>query len=74
MHTVPTGFCGVPPADPAMPVIPTPIDAPVRALIPSASATATGSLTAPCAAISAGGDARERRLQLVAVDDDSAGT
>ncbi len=52
--TVPTGFCGVPPPGPAIPVIPTPMLAPVRARIPSARATATGSLTAPCAAMSPG--------------------
>ena len=67
MATVPTGFCGVPPVGPAMPVMPTPIDEPVLARTPSASAAATGSLTAPCAAISSGGTPAEFDLQRVAV-------
>ena len=42
--------------------------APVRSRMPSASATATGSLTAPCAAISASGTPAQRGLALVAVE------
>ena len=53
--TVPTGFAAVPPPGPAMPVMPAATSAPVRPRIPSASAIATGSLTAPCASINAGG-------------------
>src|SRR5712672_3070525 len=53
--TVPTGLSGVPPPGPAMPVTPTPTSVDAFLRIPSAIATATGSLTAPCSAISATG-------------------
>src|SRR5437764_4329861 len=52
--TVPTGFSGVPPLGPAMPVTPMPYVAPQRSRMPRASATATGSETSPCWAMSAG--------------------
>ena len=55
MQAVPTGFCGVPPPGPAMPVMATQTSAPVRSRTPSAIATATGSLTAPCASMSDAG-------------------
>jgi hypothetical protein len=46
-QTVPTGFSALPPSGPAIPVIPTPISAPKRAIAPSASAAATSGETAP---------------------------
>ena len=55
MHTVPTGLASLPPVGPAMPVTPTPTSTPARRRTPSAIATATISLTAPCAAMSASG-------------------
>ena len=55
MNTVPTGLASVPPSGPAMPVMPMPTCVPQRARTPAASASATGSLTAPCSAMSAGG-------------------
>ena len=56
-----------------MPVIAMPTSAPLRALMPAAMACATGSLTAPCASISARIDAEQVDLRLVAVADDPAG-
>jgi hypothetical protein len=53
-QTVPTGFSGVPPPGPAIPVIATAISAPKRCNAPAAIASATGSDTAPLASISAG--------------------
>jgi len=47
MATVPTGFSGVPPPGPAMPVIATAVSTPVARNTPSSIARATGSLTAP---------------------------
>src|SRR5581483_6180479 len=47
-HTVPTGFSGVPPSGPAMPVIDAAQVAPDLRRAPSAIARTTGSLTAPC--------------------------
>jgi len=55
MATVPTGFSGLPPSGPAMPVTPTPTSTPARDRRPSAMASATGSLTAPCVAINSAG-------------------
>ena len=52
--TVPTGLASVPPSGPAMPVMPMPTSAPLRARMPAAIACATGSLTAPCVSRSAG--------------------
>ena len=72
MCTRPTGFSGVPPPGPAIPVTPTPSVAPVRLRMPSASASATSELTAPFASISSGGTPDEARLQFVAVADDAA--
>src|SRR6185503_18386420 len=46
--TVPTGFSADPPSGPAIPVIARPAFEPRRSRTPSAIATATGSLTAPC--------------------------
>ena len=48
MHTVPTGFCSLPPPGPAMPVMPTPTSTPARSRMPVGHRQATGSLTAPC--------------------------
>src|SRR5688500_14346519 len=48
-HTVPTGFCDVPPPGPAIPVTATATSAPARARAPSAIAHATASDTAPWA-------------------------
>src|SRR5213594_1805438 len=48
MKTVPTGFVGVPPSGPAMPVMASPHGAPARVAIPRAIASAHGALTAPC--------------------------
>ena len=56
--TVPTGFSGEPPPGPAMPVTATATSAPARARMPSTIASATGSLTAPCAAMRSGGHAQ----------------
>ena len=53
-QTVPTGFASVPPPGPAMPVTATATSTPSRSTAPRAIASATGSLTAPCSAISAG--------------------
>ncbi len=46
-HTVPTGFSGVPPPGPAIPLTATATSAPERSRAPSAIALTTGSLTAP---------------------------
>src|ERR1044072_5331964 len=48
MKTVPTGFSSVPPPGPAIPVIDNPKSVPMRLRTPSAIASATGALTAPC--------------------------
>ena len=61
-QTVPTGFSGVPPPGPAMPVMPIPYCAPKRARAPSASAAATSGETAPWRSISAGGTAASATL------------
>src|SRR6185503_2740710 len=53
--TVPTGFSGVPPLGPAIPVTATPTLARAFALMPSAIASPTGSLTAPCSRMRSGG-------------------
>ena len=55
IQTVPTGFVGVAPSGPAMPVTATAKVAGERASAPSAIARATSALTAPCASISAAG-------------------
>ena len=71
--TVPTGFSGVPPPGPAMPVMPMPTSDPGavrRSRRPSRCAT--GSLTAPCAAISALGHAEPFDLRAIAVADGAA--
>ena len=47
-QTVPTGFSGLPPAGPAIPVMPNPMLAPVFLRIPRDISSAVGSLTAPC--------------------------
>src|SRR5207244_8229696 len=47
MKTVPTGFPGVPPSGPAMPVMARPTGLPLRAQMPRAMASAQGALTAP---------------------------
>ena len=61
-QTVPTGFAALPPPGPAMPVTETAsVDARAARAAPSAMARATGSLTAPCSAISAGIDAQQLR-------------
>ena len=65
--TVPTGFSGVPPPGPATPVIPTPTSAPNRARAPSARATATSGLTAPCSASDLGRDVEQLLLGRVRV-------
>ena len=54
-HTVPTGLSGEPPVGPATPVTATLTWAALRCTAPSAMARATGSLTAPCALMSAAG-------------------
>src|SRR5262245_57073974 len=48
MYTVPTGFAGVPPSGPAMPVTAIPHGEPDMRQMPAAIASATGALTAPC--------------------------
>ena len=53
--TIPTGFSGVPPVGPATPVTPTATSVPAMRTMPLAIASATGSLTAPCAAINEAG-------------------
>src|SRR5580692_4128946 len=53
--TKPTGFSGVPPPGPAIPVIPTPSVAPARFRMPSARARAASGLTAPFDSINSGG-------------------
>jgi hypothetical protein len=53
--TMPTGFSGVPPPGPATPVMPTARSLRAMRAIALAMASATGSLTAPCAAMSEGG-------------------
>lgn len=57
-HTVPTGFSGVPPLGPAIPVIAVAVSAPKPYSAPAAIAWATGSETAPWASISAGSTPR----------------
>src|SRR2546425_3481861 len=47
MNTRPTGFSGVPPAGPAIPVTPSPTSAPALSRMPAAMASATSALTAP---------------------------
>jgi hypothetical protein len=54
-HTVPTGLPGTAPPGPAMPVTATARCTGARFSAPSAIASATGSLTAPCARSSASG-------------------
>ncbi len=54
-HTMPTGLSALPPVGPATPVTATATWACACATAPSAMARATGSLTAPCCAISAAG-------------------
>src|SRR5450830_1463103 len=54
-HTVPTGLAALPPLGPATPVTATDTWALPWRRAPSAMASATGSLTAPCRAISASG-------------------
>ena len=46
-HTVPTGFSGVPPSGPAMPLTATARSTPIRSRAPLAIARTTSSLTAP---------------------------
>src|SRR5579862_5254129 len=50
IYTNPTGFSGVPPVGPAIPVVLIPKSAPAPLRTPSAISFATGSLTAPCSA------------------------
>ena len=50
---MPTGFSTLPPSGPAMPVIASARSTPARSRAPRAMCSATGALTAPCAAISA---------------------
>ena len=58
MHTVPTGFSGVPPVGPATPVIAREALDPSRLATPRAIASATGSLTAPVSSSSRRGTPR----------------
>ena len=51
--TRPTGFSGVPPSGPAMPVMPTPTSTPATRRAPAAIAAAISSETAPCRSRSA---------------------
>ena len=69
---VPTGFASLPPPGPAMPVTETAASAPSRSTAPRAIASATGSLTAPCSATSAGSTPSTPGLELVGVGDDAA--
>jgi hypothetical protein len=48
MNTRPTGFSGVPPSGPAMPVTATPTSTPAAFSAPAAIAAAVSSDTAPC--------------------------
>ena len=68
-QTVPTGFSGVPPDGPAIPVTEIERSTPSRTRVPSAIARATSSLTAPCRAISSGAHVQEPGLELVGVAD-----
>jgi hypothetical protein len=52
---MPTGFSGVPPPGPAIPVMPIPMSAEKRAAAPAARAAATSGETAPTEAISSAG-------------------
>ena len=77
--TRPTGFAGVAPPGPAMPVTETARSTGARASAPCAIAAAVSALTAPCAAIVSGGTPSRLRLRLVRVGhkaplDDVGGT
>src|SRR3954447_6480522 len=66
--TVPTGFSGVPPPGPAIPVTPIPTSAPKRDRAPSASAAATCVLTAPYVASISDGTPTSASLAELAYD------
>ena len=71
--TSPTGFSGVPPPGPAMPVIATARSAGEWASAPSAIARATSSLTAPSRCDQRRRHAEELGLRLVRVGDEARG-
>ena len=67
---MPTGFSGVPPPGPAIPVSATPTSAPSRSRTPSAIACATSADTAPCSSSSTRGHLELGDLDVVRVRDD----
>ena len=70
--TSPTGFSGVPPPGPAIPVTETATSTPSRSRAPFAIAAATSAETAPCSARSSGETPSSSSLMLVVVGDDAA--
>ncbi len=58
IHTVPTGFDGVPPDGPAIPVVDSPMSVRAAPRIPDAIDSAVSLLTAPCAPITPAGTRR----------------
>ena len=65
-YTVPTGFCGVPPPGPAIPVVASPQSVPNMRRTPLAIARATSALTAPWAVSAWGLTPRARTFAMLA--------